>query len=197
VILVKQEDPVIAIWAAIIGSSTGCLVGLAAKYLILIRGNDPLNLLIVLFPLIFIGAWIETKGKLGPFGVVFVIGLLFMIEPKNPQEYNFVNDVNTFIAIEFGFGFMSLVFLAIGAPRKGAERITELLMRMRQHRLRARFCSSRQARLDWETWMYDELQRLQEATKDPGYRQHGVNLLLSGLKACQPLGATPIGLAAN
>jgi hypothetical protein len=45
--------------------------------------------------------------------------------------------------------------------------------------------------------MYDELKRLQEATKDPRYRQHGVNLLLSGLKACQPLGAVPIGLTAN
>jgi uncharacterized membrane protein YccC len=197
VVLVTLDDPVIAIWAAIVGSTTGCLVGLAVKYLLLIRENAPLNLLMVLFPLMFIGAWIETKGKIGPFGIVFVIGVLFMIEPKNPQEYNFLNDVNTFIAIEFGLGFMSLVFLAIGAPRKGAERITELLMRMRQHRWRARFCSSRQARLGWETWMYDELQRLQEATKDPDYRQEGVNLLLSGLRACPPLGTAPLGLSAN
>jgi uncharacterized membrane protein YccC len=142
-----------------------------------------LNLLIVLFPLVFIGAWIETKGKLGPLGVVMVIGMLLIIEPANPQEYNFVNDVNSFIAIEFAFGFMVLVFSAIGAPQKGTERIVELLSRMRKLRLDARFRSSRQERFGWETRMYDELQRLQAVTKDPRHRRHGANLLLSGLKA--------------
>jgi len=197
VVLVTLEDPVVAIWAAIIGSTIGCLVGLGAKYFILIRENDPLNLLIVLFPIMFISAWIETKAKVAPLGVVLMIGALFMIEPKNPQEYNFLNDVNTLIAIEFAFVFMALVFLAIGAPRKGAERITELLLRMRQHRWNARFWPARQGRLSWETWMYDDLQRLQEATRDPRHRQHGVNLLLSGLKACQSLGTAPIGLTVN
>lgn len=197
VVLVTLEDPVVAIWAAIIGSTMGCLVGLGTKYFILIRANDPLNLLLVLFPIMFFCAWIETKGKLAPFGVVIMIGALFMIEPKNPQEYNFVNDVNTCIAIEFAFVFMALVFLAIAAPKKGAERLTQMLARMRQHRCSARLWSTRQGRLSWETSMYDELKRLQEATKDPRYRQHGVNLLLSGLKACQPLGAVPIGLTAN
>jgi uncharacterized membrane protein YccC len=197
VIFVTLDDPVVANFAAIIGSSAGCLIGLAAKYFFLIRVNDPLNLMIVLFPLVFIGAWIETKGKLGPLGVVMVIGLLLMIEPRNPQDYNFVNDVNSFIAIEFAFGFMVLVFSAIGGPRKGTERIAELLARMQKHRRDARFCSSRKDRLGWETWMYDELQRLQAATKDPGHRQHGVNILLSGLNACRTIASAPAELGGN
>ena len=197
VIFVTLDDPVFANLANIVGTTAGCLVGLAAKYFILIRENDPLNLLIVLFPLMFIGAWIETKGKLAPFGVFFVIGVLILIEPKNPQEYDFVHDVNTMIAIEFAYGFVSLVFLAIGAPRRGTERITELLARMRQHRREVRVCLSRQERLSWETWMYDELQRLQAVTKDPRHRRHGVNLLLSGLKACPPLASAPAGLDRN
>jgi len=197
VIFVNLDDPVVANLAAIIGSTIGCLMGLAAKYFILIRGNDPLNLLIVLFPLVFIGAWIETKGKLGPLGVVMVISLLLMIEPTNPQEYNFVNDANSFIAIEFAFVFMVLVFSAIGAPRKGTERIIELLTRMRKLRLDARFCSSRPECLGWETRMYDELQRLAAVTKDPGHRRYGVNLLLSGLKARPAVGSASAGFDEN
>jgi uncharacterized membrane protein YccC len=187
VIFVTLDDPVVADFAALIGSTAGCILGLAAKYFFLIRQNAPLNLLIVLFPLMFIGAWIETKGKLAPLGIVMVIGLLLMIEPRNPQDYNFVSDINSFIAIEFAFGLMVLVFSAIGAPRKGTERITELLARMRKHRQGARFCSSRQDRFGWETWMYDELRRLQAATKDPRLRQHGVSILLSGLRDCRTL----------
>jgi uncharacterized membrane protein YccC len=197
VIFVNVDDPVVANLAAIIGSTAGCLLGLLAKYFILIRGNAPLNLLIVLFPLVFIGAWIETKGKLGPLGVVMVIGMLLVIEPANPQEYNFVNDVNSFIAIEFAFGFMVLVFSAIGAPQKGTERIIELLTQMRKLRLDARFCSSRQDRFGWQTRMYDELQRLQAVTKDPRHRRHGANLLLSGLKALQPVALAPAGIHGN
>ena len=197
VVFVTLDDPVFANLANIIGTTTGCLVGLAAKYFILIQENEPLNLLIVLFPLMFIGAWIETKGKLAPLGVFFVIGLLIMIEPKNPQEYSFIYDVNAFFALEFAYVFMSLVFLTIGAPRKGPERITELLVRMRRHRGEARFWSSREERLGWETWMYDALQRLQAATKDPRHRQLGVNLLLSGLKSPRRLAVAPVGLGAN
>jgi uncharacterized membrane protein YccC len=197
VIFVNVDNPLVANIAAIIGSATGCLVGLAAKYFILIRGNAPLNLLIVLFPLVFFGAWIETRGKLGPLGVLMVIGMLLMIEPANPQAYNFVNDVNSSIAIEFAFIFVLLVFSAIGAPQKGTERILALLTRMRKHRLHARFYSSRAERLGWETRMYDELQRLQAVTKDPGHRRYGVNLLLSGLKARHAVRSAPAGFDGN
>jgi uncharacterized membrane protein YccC len=197
VIFVALEDPLFANLANIIGTGTGCLVGLTAKYLLLIRGNDPLNLLIVLFPLVFLGAWIETKGKLGPFGLFFVVGLLVMIEPKNPQQYDFIYDVNVFVATVFAYGFVSLIFLAIGTPRKGIERVAELLSRMRKHRPHGRFWSSRQERLGWETWMYDELQRLQAATKDPRHRQLGVKLLLSGLKARRTFASAPAGLDGN
>jgi len=108
-----------------------------------------------------------------------------------------VHDINTMIAIEFAYGFVSLVFLAIGTPRKGTERITELLARMRQRRRDIRLCSSRQGRLGWETWMYDELQRLQAVTKDPRHRQHGIDLLLSGLKERPALAPAPAGPNGN
>jgi hypothetical protein len=126
-----------------------------------------------------------------------VIGLLIIIEPKNPQEYNFIYDVNSFIAIELAYISMSLVFLAIGAPRKGTERITQLLARMRTLRRKVRFWKSPEEHFSWETRMYDELQQLQAVTKDPAHRKHGVNLLLSGLKARQTLASAPAGFNGN
>jgi uncharacterized membrane protein YccC len=197
VVFVLLEDPVIATGATIIGTTLGGVVGLAAKYLLLISANDPLTLVLVLFPLLFIGAWIETKGKLAPFGVFFVIGLLVLIEPKNPQEYGFVNDVNTLVAIEFAYAFAALVFLVIGAPRKGEERIAELLVRMRQHRRMAPAGSTRQQLLRWETQMYDEFQRLQAVTHDPRRREYGVKLLLSGLRAGETTAPAAAELALN
>jgi uncharacterized membrane protein YccC len=44
VIFVTLEDPVFACQATVIGTAVGCLSGLAAKYLILIQENNPLNL---------------------------------------------------------------------------------------------------------------------------------------------------------
>jgi uncharacterized membrane protein YccC len=64
VIFVTIEDPILANWANVLGTTVGGLIGLPLKYLLLIRFNDPLNLILVLFPLLFISAWIETKGKL-------------------------------------------------------------------------------------------------------------------------------------
>jgi hypothetical protein len=84
--------------------------------------------------------------------------------------------------LEVAFLFATLVFYAIGSPKRGAERIAELLIRMR--RARRSFCRTLTPgqHRGWETQMYDELQRLQDATKDPACRRHGVNLILRGLK---------------
>jgi uncharacterized membrane protein YccC len=179
VIFVALDDPILANWANILGTTLGGVIGLALKYLLLIQLNDPLNLILVMFPLLFIGAFIETNGKWGPFGMFFIIGLLFLIEPRNPQTYDFVVDINTLIAIELAYVFATLVFLAIGAPRKGVERVTELLVHMLQRRRKIRPGWTREQRLGWETQMYDELQRLQAVTKDPRHRQCAVNLLIS------------------
>lgn len=187
VVFVTLDDPVMANRANLISTTAGGVVGLTAKYFLLVRENDPLNLVIVLAPLLFIGAWIQTKGKLAPLGLFFIIGLLVMIEPRNPQHYDFVQDVNVLFAIAFAYAFVSLLFLTIGAPRKGVERIIELLARIRQRRRALRFFSTRQQRLGWETQMYDELQRLQSVTQDPRHRECGVNLLLSGLRTPEML----------
>ena len=77
------------------------------------------------------------------------------------------------------------VFLAIGTPKKGAKRIAELLSRMRNRRRTALSSWTPEQRLAWGTQMYDELQRLQDATKDAAHRRHGVNLILRGLELCQ------------
>jgi hypothetical protein len=79
-----------------------------------------------------------------------------------------------------------MVFLTIGGPRKGVERITELLVRMRRRRWSIRPTWTREQQLGWETQMYDELQRLQAVTKDATHRRHGVNLVLSGLRLSNP-----------
>jgi uncharacterized membrane protein YccC len=182
VVLVKVDDPVIAIWAAVVGSTAGGVIALGLKYLLLVGFNDPVNLILALFPFLFIAAWIQTKGKIAPFGVVLAIGLLYVTEPTNPQVYDFAHDVNTLIAIEAACMFTALLFLAIGTPKKGTERIAELLARMRRLRWTINSTWTHQQRLGWETQMYDELHKLQEATSDPSHRRHGVNLLLSGLK---------------
>jgi uncharacterized membrane protein YccC len=158
------------------------VIALGLKYLLLVGLNDPVNLILALFPFLFIGAWIETRGKIAPLAVVFTIGLLYVTEPSNPQSYDFAHDLNTLMAIEAGVAFTSVVFLAIGTPKKGAERIAQLLMRMRRLRGSVLLARTDEQRMGWETQMYEELQRLQEATRDPVYRRHGVNLLLSGLK---------------
>jgi uncharacterized membrane protein YccC len=158
------------------------VIALGLKYLLLLRFNDPMNLVLAMFPFLFFAAWIETKGKLAPLAVVLSIGLLYVTEPSNPQVYDFAHDVNTLMAIEAGCVFTALAFLAIGTPRKGTERIAELLARMRSLRGTALSTWTDEQRLGWETEMYDELQRLQEATKDTAHRRYGVNLLLSGLK---------------
>jgi uncharacterized membrane protein YccC len=182
VVLVTLEDPVVAVVGGVLGSTIGGVIALGLKYLLLVRFNDPVNLILVLFPFLFIGAWIETRGKIAPLAVVFTIGLLYVTEPSNPQSYDFAHDLNTLMAIEAGVAFTSVVFLAIGTPKKGAERIAELLVRMRRRRGTALSTWTDEQRLGWETCMYDELQRLQEATRDTSHRRHGVNLLLSGLK---------------
>ena len=75
-----------------------------------------------------------------------IIGVLIELEPRNPQVYDFAYDVNTLIAIEFAYAFASLVFICIGSPRKGMERVTELLIRMRHLRRKIKYCSTRRQR---------------------------------------------------
>ena len=196
VVLVHVEDPIIAIWAAAVGSTFGGVIALGLKYLLLVGFNDPVNLVLALFPFLFIAAWIETRGKIAPFGVVLAIGLLYVTEPTNPQLYDFAHDVNTLMAIEAGCLFTALIFLAIATPKKGAERIAELLARMRRRRAKVFSSWTHEQRLRWETQMYDELQQLQEATTDVAHRRHGVNLLLRGLKLSRA-GPNVCGPAAN
>lgn len=85
-----------------------------------------------------------------------------------------------FIALRLQCG---LVFLAIGTPRKGLQRVTELLLRMRRLRWSISPDWNWQQRLRWETQMCDELRQLQKATNDARHRQRGANLVLDGLRS--------------
>jgi uncharacterized membrane protein YccC len=196
VIFVSLDDPVSANWANIIGTTLGGVLGLALKYLLLVRDNNPLTLVLALFPILFISAWIETKGKLAPLGLFLIIGVLLLIEPRNPQEYDFVHDINLLIAVELGYGLVTLVFLMIGDPRKGVERVAELLLRMRRHRQSAVARAALQQRLSWAK-MYDELQRLQAATNDPKHRDRAVKLLLTAWGEAEPTTCRPAPSAMN
>lgn len=182
VIFVKLENPVLGMSAATLGVAAGGMVGVAAKYLLLAGESNPLTLVAVLFPVLFMGAWIHTMGKGAPIEVFLVIGFLVLLEPRNPQDYDFVHDVNVLIAVVGAYGFTSLVFRVIRAPVKGRARVARLLTGMRRRRSCARGDSTRRQALEWETQMYDELQRLQAATKDFRHREYGVHLLLSGLR---------------
>jgi uncharacterized membrane protein YccC len=182
VVLVTVENTVVVVWAAAVGALLGGMIGLTLKYLLLVRFNDSLTLFVAVFPLLVLSAWLETKGKLAPLGVLLTIGGLYLIEPTNPQQYDFAQDINTLIALVLSFLYAGLIFLAIGTPRKGLQRVTELLVRMRRLRWRISPNWSWQQWLWWETQMYDELQRLQAVTKDPKDRQHALKLVLGGLR---------------
>jgi len=183
VLFVRMEDPVAGNQTNVIGNLIGGVVAIAAKYFVLVRYNDPLVLAAVVFLLLFIGAWVEAKPGLSALGLFYLNGLQIVMEPMNPQKYDFVDDVNIVIALTLAYAFVSLVFLIIGAPRSGRERILELLARMRRRRQQVESCPTRRGRLCWETQMYDELQRLQAATSNPRQREKGVNILLSGLRS--------------
>jgi uncharacterized membrane protein YccC len=179
VIFVANDDPIAGNWPNLFGNLIGGLVALAAKYLVLVHTTHPLTLVIVLFPALLIGAWTETKPKLAFLGLMYLNGLLTLLEPGNPQQYDFNHDINVLIGMVFAFAFVPMIFLAIGAPRRGAERIAELLTRLRRYRNSITLNSARQERLAGESQMYDELQRLQAVTDDPGLRERAVNALLS------------------
>ena len=194
VLFVANDDPVAGNWPNLIGNLVGGLVALAAKYLVLVHSNQSLSLAMILFPILFIGAWAETIPKLATLGLFYINGLLVLMEPKNPQQYDFVHDINVLTALAFAYAFVPAIFVAIGAPRRGGDRIVQLLMHMRQRRRRLAANSTRDERLSFETQMYDELQRLQAVTDDPGCRERGVKLLLSALKTAEtyePARASP------
>lgn len=179
VLFVAMDNPVEGNWPNLIGALVGGLVALAAKYLVLVHTTQPPTLVIALFPVLLIGAWMETKPKLASFGLFYLNGLLILLDPRNPQQYNFTNDINILIALVFAYAFVPMIFLAIGAPRHGAERIAELLARLHRYRSRITPTSSGDDRLAAESQMYDEFQRLQAITDDRGIRTRALNLLIS------------------
>jgi uncharacterized membrane protein YccC len=179
VLFVANDDPIAGNWPNVIGNLIGGLVALAAKYLVLVHTTHPMTLVIVLFPALLIGAWTETKPKLATLGLFYLNGLLIMIDPSNPQQYDFVQDINALIALTFAYAFVPMIFLAIGAPRRGSERIAELLTRLRRYRSSITPSSTRRERLAGESQMYDEFQRLQAVTDEPRFRERAVNLLIS------------------
>ena len=179
VLFVAMDDPIAGNWPNLIGNLIGGLVALAAKYLVLVHTTHPVTLVIVLFPALLIGAWTETKPKLASFGMFYLNGLLVLLNPLNPQQYDFVSDINVLIALVFAYAFVPMIFLAIGAPRRGSERIAELLARLRRYRSGITPSSTRHQRLAGESQMYDEFQRLQAVTDDPRFRECAVNLLIA------------------
>jgi uncharacterized membrane protein YccC len=182
VVVVTIENTAVVVWAAAMGALVAGMIGLTLKYLLLVRFNDSLTLFVVVFPLLLLAAWLETKEKVAPLGVLLAIGGLYLIEPTNPQQYDFTHDINTLIPIVLSFMYAGLVFLVIGTPQKGLQRVTQLLMRMRRLRQKISPNWSREQQLSWETQMYDQLQQLQAVTKDPKDRQHAIKLLLGGLR---------------
>ncbi len=179
VLFVAMDDPIAGNWPNLFGNLIGGLVALAAKYLVLVHTTHPLTLVIVLFPVLFIGAWAETKRKLASFGLFYLNGLLILLDPRNPQQYNFTQDINVLIALVIAYAFVPMIFLAIGAPAHGGERIAELLARIRRYRKSITPSTTRRQRLARESQMYDEFQRLQAATNDPRLRERAANVISS------------------
>ena len=179
VLFVAMDDPIAGNWPNLLGNLVGGLVALAAKYLVLVHTTHPVTLVIVLFPALLIGAWTETKPRLASFGLFYLNGLLVLLNPGNPQQYDFTDDINILIALVFAYAFVPMIFLAIGAPRRGSERIAELLARLRRYRSSITPSSTRHQRLASESQMYDELQRLQAVTDDPRFHERAVKLLIS------------------
>ena len=122
VLFVASDDPIAGNWPNLIGNLIGGLIALAAKYLVLVHTSHTLTLAMVLFPALFIGAWMETKPKLASFGLFYLNGLLVLLEPSNPHQYDFVQDINVLIALVSAYAFVPMIFLAIGLPPGTAAR---------------------------------------------------------------------------
>jgi len=182
VIFVSLDDPVAGNRLNLIGTVIGGVVGLAAKFLLLTWHNDPVWLVMVLLPLIFVAVWVEVTPRYGRLAIFYINALLIMVEPTNPQQYDFAQGLNTLVALAAAYAFVSIVFIAIGAPKSGRKRIDELLGRMCRHlgMTQKISCATRDQQLAWETGMYDGMQQLQAESQNCRDRALAVELLLAG-----------------
>ena len=144
--------------------------------------NDPVWLVMVLLPLIFVAVWVEVTPRYGRLAIFYINALLIMVEPTNPQQYDFAQGLNTLVALAAAYAFVSIVFIAIGAPKSGRKRIDELLGRMCRHlgMTQKISCATRDQQLAWETGMYDGMQQLQAESQNCRDRALAVELLLAG-----------------
>jgi uncharacterized membrane protein YccC len=178
VIFVNMEDPIGGNRPNFFGNVAGGIVALAIKYLLLPQANNPLWLAAILLPVLTLGTWAQTKQRIASLGSFFLNGFLVVLEPKNPQIYDFVHDVNVLVALGFAYAFVPAVFLMIGTPRHGPYRICELLKRMRDRSAwPTRPWPTRQFQRR-QSEMYDELQKLHAVTDDPAHRRRAINLVL-------------------
>jgi uncharacterized membrane protein YccC len=182
VIFVSLDDPVAGNRLNLLGTVIGAFAGLASKFFLLTWHNNPAWLVIVLFPSIFVAVWVEVKPEYVKLAIFYINALLIMVEPTNPQQYDFAQELNTLVALVAAYAFVSIVFIAIGTPKSGPERIDELLGRMCRHLGMAQKIprATPDQQLVWETGMYDGIQQLQAESKNPRDRALAVELLLTG-----------------
>ncbi len=173
VLFLTLDDPVAGNRANLWGTLIGGAAGLAAKHLLLIRSDRPLDLLLVMFPFIAIGVYMETTPRLAAWGVFLMNAFLILVEPSNPQRYDFASDVNTLVAIVGAYALVSVIFTAIGTPKRGRGRALELLEELR----RVRRSLQDGETFTWERWQtcqsraFDVIRRLQAETAE---QRHGL-----------------------
>lgn len=186
VIFVSLDDPVAGNRINLLGTAAGGVAAIAAKFMLMPWSNDPLWLAFVLFLLLFFAVFAETKAKYASLGIFYINAVLVLLEPTNPQQYDLSLALNSLVALIAAYAFVPLVFMAIGTPKIGAERVDNLLNQM-QIRLRAIKTNPplvRAQQLTWETEMYDAMQQLAASTNDPHDRARAVDYLLAGRQAC-------------
>jgi len=185
VLFLALDDPVTASRVCVVATLFGAAVALLAKYFLLPWFNNPIWLSVLLFALVFPAVWLETKPRLAPFGILFVNAQMVLLAPTNPQHYNLEQDINGLVVFVTAFYFVSLVFLLVSPPRTGQARIDYLLHLMRRQlaRLQNRPVLTADARLRWETQMYDAVQKVQMVSKAAESRTAAVGVLLAGHRA--------------
>ena len=184
VIYLQIDNPLTVNALNVVGVLVGGVVGLSVKHFLLPLSNNPLWLAISLFPVMFIATLVQMRPNLVGVTVTCIFVLLTILQLDNPQQYNMAQDLNTFVAFFAAYTFVPLVFLMIGTPKRGRERVNQFLDRMRlQLRIAERKpLTTRSRQLQWETSMYDALQQLQAEVQSPADRATAVDLLLSGRK---------------
>ncbi len=133
IIFISIENPLALNSMNLLSASLGAIVGTVGLYLVMPWSNHPLWFSVVTYAFLFPAVWLQAKPKFLVPAITFMFVVSTLLDPTNPQQYNLSSTLNTAAALICGYAITRPLFLLIGPPNAGRERMAELLQRMRKH----------------------------------------------------------------